>query len=54
MQKIIGIITEPQKVYEGSTFLLKVKVIRYLTCKETKTKTCSYMKRFTCGEVKGR
>ena len=51
--KIIEIITEPSKTYVGSTFLLKVKAIRYLTCREAKTKTCSYMKQFTCKEVKG-
>lgn len=37
----------------GSSFKLKIKAIRCLTCKETKTKTCAYMKNHTCGEVRG-
>ena len=51
--KIIEKIIEPTKVYVGSSFKLKIKAIRYLTCKEAKTKTCEYMKQFTCGEVRG-
>lgn len=38
--KIKEIIVEPSKVYESSTFKLKIKAIRYMTCKEMKTKTC--------------
>ena len=51
--KITEIITEPNKIYIGSTFKLKIKAIRYITCNEAKTKTCNYMKQFTCNEVKG-
>ena len=51
--KITEIITEPNKIYFGSTFKLKIKAIRYITCNEAKTKTCNYMKQFTCNEVKG-
>ena len=51
--KISEIIVEPEKVYVGSTFKLKVKAIRYITCQEAKTKTCNYMKNFTCKEVNG-
>ena len=45
--KIIEIITEPDKIRVGSTFLLKVKAISYLTYNEVKTKTYSYMKNYT-------
>lgn len=37
----------------GSSFKLKIKATRYLTCEEAKTKTCEYMKKFKCGEVNG-
>ncbi len=53
MTKILEKIVEPSKIYVGSNFMLKIKVIRYLICRETKTKTCLEMKKFTCGEVKG-
>lgn len=51
--KIIKIITEPEKIRVGSTFLLKIKAIRYLTYNEVKTKTYSYMKNYTYSEMKG-
>lgn len=51
--KITEIITEPNKIYVGSTFKLKIKATRYITCDEAKTKTCNYMKQFICNEVKG-
>lgn len=38
----------------GSSFKLKIKAIRYLTCKEAKTKTCLYIKQFPCEEVSGK
>lgn len=53
MNKIIEEILEPDKICVGSNFILKIKVIRHLICKETKEKTCLEMKKFTCGEVKG-
>lgn len=51
--KIIEIITEPDKIRVGSTFLLKVKAIRYLTYDEVKTKTYIQIKNFTYSEMKG-
>lgn len=53
MNKIQEIIVEPQKVYVGSTFKLKIKAIRYMTCREMKTITCKQAKKFTCGQAKG-
>ena len=38
MSKKIEMIVEPSKVVVGSTFLLKVKTIRYLTYDELKEK----------------
>ena len=52
--KIKEIIVEPSKVYESSTFKLKIKAIRYMTCKEMKTKTCKEAKTWTCREVDGK
>lgn len=37
----------------GSTFKLKVKVIRYMSCKEMKKLTCKQAKEYACGEVRG-
>lgn len=53
MPKIIEKILEPSKIYEGSTFLLKIKVIRYLTYQEVKQKTYNETKSFTYAELKG-
>ncbi len=53
MSKITEKILEPNKIYVGSNFMLKIKAIRYLICREAKTKTCLEMKKFTCGEVRG-
>lgn len=53
MSKIIEKIVEPSKINVGSTFKLKIKVIRYMTCKEMKTITCKDAKQYTCGQVKG-
>lgn len=50
--KIKEIIVEPQSVFVGSTFKLKIKAIRYLTCKEMKKFTCKNVT-FKCGEVRG-
>ena len=44
--KITEIITEPNKIYVGSTFKLKIKAIRYATYNELKTKT--YKKNLIC------
>lgn len=53
LTKIIEKIVEPNKVYTDSTFKLKIKAIRYMTCKEMKTITCEEAKKFSCGEVVG-
>ena len=52
--KIKEIVIEPSKVYESSTFKLKINAIRYMTCKEMKTKTCKEARAWTCGEVGGK
>ena len=54
MQKIVEKVLEPSKIFTGSSFLLKIKAIRYLICKEAKTKTCVEVKKYTCGEVDGK
>ena len=51
--KIVEVITEPSKVEVGSTFLLKIKAIRYLTYQEVKTKTYNQIKTYTYNELKG-
>lgn len=51
MQKITEIIVEPTKITVGSTFKLKIKAIRYMTCKEMKQIACSKVKKFICEEV---
>lgn len=51
--KIIEILTEPSKIHVGSTFLLKVKAIRYLTYEEIKPKTYNNIKIFTYADLKG-
>lgn len=51
--KITEIITEPSKLYVGSYLKLKVKVIRYMTCKEMASITCEASHKFSCGEVRG-
>lgn len=51
--KIVEIITEPNKVYVGSVFKLKIKAIRYMTYDEVKTKTYNQIKSYTYNELKG-
>lgn len=51
--KIVEIIKEPSKIEIGSTFLLKIRAIRYLTYEEIKTKTYSKIKEYTYNELKG-
>ena len=51
--KILEKIIEPSKIIVGSTFLLKVKAIRYLTYDELKEKTYSENKAYTYSELKG-
>ena len=50
---IIVKITEPANITAGSTFLLKIKAIRYLTYAEVKTKTYNEIKTYTYAELKG-
>ena len=51
--KIKEIIVEPEKIYIGSTFKLKIKAIRYMTYNEVKTKTYNQIKNYTYNELKG-
>ena len=51
--KIIEKITEPAKITVGSTFLLKIKAIRYSTYDELKEKTYNQNKAYTYAELKG-
>lgn len=51
--KIIEKITEPSKIYESSTFLLKIKTIRYLTYDEVKENTYTQTKVYTYAQLKG-
>lgn len=48
--KIKEIIVEPSKVYESSTFKLKIKAIR---CEEMQLKTCIESSKWKCKEVTG-
>lgn len=52
--KITEKILEPSKIYVGSTFLLKIKAIRYATYKELKIKTYNEVKTFTYKELGGK
>lgn len=51
--KIIEKILEPNKIETGSSFLLKIKVIRYTTYEELKTKTYEQVKNCKYSELKG-
>ena len=51
--KIIEIITEPNKKYVGSVFKIKVKAVRYATYGELKTKTVSKIATYTVAELRG-
>ena len=51
--KIIEKIIEPTKITVGSTFLLKIKVIRYLTYEEIKPKTYEELMSYTYSKLKG-
>lgn len=54
MNKIKEILVEPNKIEVGSTFLLKIKAIRYLTYREIKeNKTYTELKDLTFGQLKG-
>lgn len=53
MSKIKEVIVEPDKIYVGSTFKLKIKAIRYLTYAEMKSKTYSYFKTSKYKNLKG-
>lgn len=51
--KIIEIITEPNKKYVDSVFNIKVKAIRYATYGELKNKIVSKIATYTVAELKG-
>lgn len=52
--KITNVLVEPSKIIEGSTFLLKIKAIRYATYEELKTKlTYTTIQDYIYGQLKG-
>ena len=52
--KITKVLVEPTKVIEGSTFMLKIKAIRYSTYQEIKDKlTYTTLEDYTYGQLKG-
>lgn len=52
--KIIEKLVEPSKIETGSTFLLKIKAIRYLTFQEVKENfTYTTVQDYSFGELKG-
>lgn len=52
--KITRVLIEPSKIIEGSTFLLKIKAIRYATYEELKTKlTYTTLQDYTYDQLKG-
>lgn len=53
MNKIIEKIIEPNKVYVGSTFKLKIKAIRYMTYREIQNKKYNYIDDFEYKDLKG-
>lgn len=46
MNKITEILTEPSKIYVGSTFLLKIKVNRAITYSELKNKKYTEIQKY--------
>ena len=53
MNKIIEFVVEPNKIFTGSTFLLKIKAIRHLSYEEVKSENYNYFKNHTYRDVKG-
>lgn len=53
VNKITEIIVEPDKVYVGSTFKLKIKAIRYMTYAEIETKTYEEIEKYAYNELEG-
>lgn len=53
MPKIIEKILEPSEIHINNRFKLKIKVIRYLTYQEVKTKKYIDIKKFTYENIKG-
>ena len=51
--KIKEILVEPNKVYVGSTFKLKIKATRYTTYNELRKIPYNYLKTFKYGQLKG-
>ena len=54
MNKITEKIIEPSKVYTGSTFLLKIKAVRYATYQELKNRfDYTTIQDYTHSQLKG-
>lgn len=53
MNKIEEFVVEPEKILVGSTFLLKIRAIRYLSYKEIKNKEYKYFKDYKYKNMKG-
>lgn len=53
MNKIVEVRIEPNTIYAGDKFKLKVKAIRYLTFEELKELTFTEVAQYTFGELKG-
>ena len=52
--KITNVLIEPSEIIEGSTFLLKIKAIRYATYDNIKNKlTYSELENYTYSQLKG-
>ena len=51
--KIVEVLTEPNEIYKETNFLLKIKVIKYITYNEAKTKAYNEIKNYTYNELKG-
>ena len=52
--KIINVLVEPSKVYQGSTFLLKIKAKRYASYDNIKNKlTYTTLEDYTYNQLKG-
>lgn len=52
--KITKVLVEPSKIIEGSTFMLKIKAIRYATYQELKDKlTYTTLEDYTYSQLKG-
>lgn len=53
MKKILEFICEPEKIYVGSTFKIKIKAIQYMTYEDLKRKSWNDLKKYTYKSLKG-